>query len=73
MKIHFYKEPEGGILAFFPDEPDNHRVNKEIFRCYAQGGHSICHIDYLNECLPATVLESAALKAELKEKGYDLK
>jgi hypothetical protein len=61
----------GSLMAYFPEDKFNNTPG--LFTCYAHiGQHSACHIDYANECRPATPAEYKELKAELESIGYNL-
>ena len=74
-RVKFYRQPDGQILAYFPDEPyyspetnNDHRTRT----CYAHvGQHSACRPDYLKKCRLAAPEEFVDLLAELKGQGYD--
>lgn len=60
------------IFAFFPD--DKYNDNPNLFTSYAHiGQHSACHIDYANECKPASQEQYTPLLKELTQIGYKLK
>ncbi len=59
------------VFAFFPEEKYN--GGNVMFTSYEHiGQHSACHIDYANECRPATPEEYKDLKSELESLGYNL-
>jgi hypothetical protein len=70
-KVTFHKCGDDSILAFFPEIPYSGDPN--LFQSYQHiGQHGACHVDFLNECTPATSEEYQDLKSELESLGYNL-
>lgn len=70
MKVRFYVEPSGDVMAYFPTEQWG--PNDGTFTCYAHiGQHSACRPEYLKECRKAKPAEYSELLAELVSIGYD--
>lgn len=70
-KVTFRKEPEGNVLAVFPEVVFN---NMNHVQCYSQiGQHSACQEQYYNKLPKATPEEYKEIKNELDNLGYNLK
>lgn len=70
-KVIFYKEPETGILAVFPDE--RFGIGSAFQNCYSHiGQHSGCHPSYVKELEEAEIRDYQDLLRELVSIGYDL-
>jgi len=70
-KVQFFVEPDGNIMAYFPDLPYAHTGAGRT--CYAHiGQHSGCDPDYTKKCTPATPEQYEDLKQELIGIGYIL-
>ena len=70
-KVKFYKDKDGDIFAYFPEEKWNH-FEPGVFTCYAHiGQHSGCHEDYIKECEDAKFNEYWGLFKELIGQGYN--
>lgn len=72
MKTIFYIEPEGTVLAVFPDRPYKPDHDATVV-CYSPTGqHSGLCPQYLRECRLAKQSEYQDLEWELENMGYDL-
>lgn len=65
----------GDLFAYFPQLKatfNGYRKDNKV--CYSHiGQHSVCGIEYVNECRKATEVEYKDLKNELEQIGYVLK
>lgn len=70
-RVKFYVEPDGGIMAYFPDLPYAHTGEGRV--CYSHiGQHSGCDPDYLHRCKVATPEQYKDLAEELTSIEYVL-
>jgi hypothetical protein len=70
-KVEFYIEPNGEVMAAFPEIPYAHTGDGRA--CYSHvGQHSGYDPDYLSGCFKASPAKYAELKAELESIGYVL-
>ncbi len=70
MKVQFFIEPTGDVMAYFPTE--RWGACDGTFTCYVHfGQHGACHPDYLKECTKADPVQYTELLAELKGLGYN--
>ncbi|MFX1709017.1 hypothetical protein PV783_33935 [Chitinophaga sp. CC14] len=72
--VKFIKEPEGGILAVFPQlfHQNKSFANRQL-TCYSHTDqHSSCDQKYATDCELATHDEYTSLELELRGIGYDL-
>ena len=70
MKVVFYVEKGGGVLAVFPYEPSG--TSGRNMTCYAHfGQHGSVRPEYLRGCRLASPEEYSDLKHELEQIGYD--
>ena len=71
FRVKFYKEKDGDIFAFFPEETWS-TIAGRLYVSYSHiGQHSGCHPGYIRGKKLATPEEYAPLLAELKGQGYD--
>lgn len=71
-RVYFYIEPDGDVLAVFPDELYKPDFDAQ-FVCYSHvGQHSGLDLQYLQQCKLASKDQYQDLEAELHSIGYNL-
>lgn len=73
IKVRFYVEKDGDILAVFPHEKYHTESNPHLKLCYAHvGQHSAASKGYYSRLPKATPEQYKSLADELTSIGYDL-